>query len=276
MTTETPTAAALAEAIAAHLPGWTLKRPAPGTVALEAWAHVTGPDGASLTVQLYGNPRRLSVRGDWPTLPGRDCRDFQPRDVSPNSISLSPERPPAKLAAEIARRLLAWYLPELARMQKLRADTLATEAKACDLAAQLAEIVGEVVRGDERKGWSVGYWKGGDEPSFKLTVTPYGTVSAEVSVADVTDARILAVYLAALTKPHKVVAEREAAADAATLAEAQALDAAYADAGRRDDFDARATAIGFAALGINPEDEPDPGAEAEELRRAALDSRGRP
>ena len=63
----------------------------------------------------------------------------------------------------------------------------------------------------------------------------------------------------------KVAAERaarEAAAEEALLAECVKLDAAYAESAERG--------------GPGADDIPDPGAEAEELRRAALDSRGRP
>ena len=241
-TDATPTAAALAASIASHLPGWAVVPPREEG---DSWySRLVNADGASLFLGMRRHEWRLSVSCEWPSIPGRDCR----ADMDRFKITLSPDRPPAKLAADISRRLFGVYLPEFARMLKLQADTLAREAQSRRLAEDLAVILGEPARapyGDDSRGWSVRYYAGGDDPSFDLHVQPYGSVKFEVNIpADSPgagagyNARRLARYLAALVAPF------------------------------------RTRAVALAAR--EEEDAPDPGAEAEELRRAGLDSRGRP
>lgn len=135
---------AIAAAIAAHLPNWSLKPPAPDDTKM--WATLVGPNGAELSFYDERNGK-LRVSPRWQQDGGRTyptdhyLKTNSPDAEKPASVQVTATREPATLARDIHRRIIAAYLPiyELGRKQKAEDD--AYEAKVEAAAVEVADIL---------------------------------------------------------------------------------------------------------------------------------------
>jgi len=128
-------------AIAAHLPGrWQLDP----KYADHVWCAVLLDDaGHGLHFNMTAPKGRLQIRGLWPRAQQKRQQKRQHIPDKCPHISVARNRPPEKIAAEISRRLLPWYLTAYADQAK-RAQTADTGRKQQQEAArELAAIVGQ-------------------------------------------------------------------------------------------------------------------------------------
>ena len=138
-----PNMIALARAVAALMPGWTL---AAGTLAEDerrpTWAHIVHTTGAELSLSLKLHPKRcIHVSGVW-RKPNGPYGEFMPRETAPYSINVSADKTPAQIARDIARRLEDVYLAEHAVQLGRMNATLAGEAGAKGAADRIAASMG--------------------------------------------------------------------------------------------------------------------------------------
>ena len=119
------------EEIAEYLPGWVIHQPENGESTNTV--RVVGPDGAQLTMHnAWGETNRLVVSTTFP----RGCEPD--RDSCPR-ITISSTRPPAKIAADIQRRLIPDYLE---KYQKAREREATWNAFTAHENAMLEELAG--------------------------------------------------------------------------------------------------------------------------------------
>lgn len=151
-----------AAAIVPHLgAGWSVKRPDRET---DGWysrlVTLEGPGAARLHLQFVRStsrkPARLVISPLWPR---RGTEYYAPRNWLPYGeanpvpeagIVLTADRPPIALARDISRRLLAPYLPMLARAERYMADQDAERAAAIQTGELVAGLLGRPLTRNER------------------------------------------------------------------------------------------------------------------------------
>lgn len=169
-----PNCGAVAAAIVAHLPGWTLQlRTGADADDNRHYARATREDGAALVFSVSTYPAlRLHASGDLP-------RDYQNREVEPRNYerpraSFDVTREPAKLAREIERRVLAVYLPAFAWAQA----EVQRRAGVEKLQRQLADDLAAAIRSD----YPVRTWRGERELHASRRVIGLAELDLEVAV----------------------------------------------------------------------------------------------
>ena len=166
-----------AQAIAESLPaGWTFHLP---TQDEPHHTRIDGPDGAGMWIS-QDRDGRLSIAGEWPK--NFENWYFYPRQDRP-AITVSADRSPASIAADIARRFLPGYLPEYQKQAKQREDIIASTAAARTLAHELASMVGtcpaewrpghfSAFRSEPTRLWVEGEVNSPDCAHLKMDCTP--------------------------------------------------------------------------------------------------------
>jgi hypothetical protein len=98
----------LFEAIAPHLPGWTVQEKQGEEYPGYRFALV---DATGRRIVMEPNKGKLHIWGHWP-LPGADNRSLTPRDVREDSpaVNVSKEKTPEQIARDISRRFLPEYI----------------------------------------------------------------------------------------------------------------------------------------------------------------------
>lgn len=163
------------------------------------WAKITGPGGAVLHLQ-YGShrydeiPQRLVVSPIWPLGLDGEYGAYKPREDAASEITVSLNKNAKQIAADITRRLLKAYLPQLAYAQAQKGvDQNARKAQE-ETAARLATIVpGSRVSDGKRRDLRGQFWNYG-ETHYTAQVNYNGTsVNLKVDVSVATAEKILRV-----------------------------------------------------------------------------------
>lgn len=186
---------ALAGAIFAHLPGWTVepRNPdvddyAPPRMTYVRIKHVSG---ARCSISRSTWPPECNVSGYWPRLGDPNTgAEYAPRDRP--RASFSPFRDPKALAKDIERRFLAVYLPEWATQREACDEATRKAVLAHQLAVALAQVAGSDLR-EHSEGWR--FYPAGD--LYEVRVTKWGTVHFERFSTDRPDFALAVLRLSA-------------------------------------------------------------------------------
>ena len=123
-------------AILKHLAGWQLD----SKYAEHCWCSVLIDGvGRGIHVNATQAKGRLSISGMWPT----DSDHQQHRPDKPLHITIARNRPPEKIAAEIERRFLPWYLAAYADQLKRAEQHDAARNRQQEVTVELAALLGE-------------------------------------------------------------------------------------------------------------------------------------
>jgi hypothetical protein len=182
----TTTIRKLGAQIAAHLPGFTLE---PTRDDLEHGCYLAHLDGRRLHLRRdWRNAERLTVAGSYPHEPNvshyaKACQ-----------IGVGAARGPKVIAAEVVRRLLPAYEPELAKARAEIADAQQAQAAQARAAAELARLLpgARVDAGHGRGSYPAVRWYDRDDQVGSGTVRidyRAETVSLEVRSLPVAAAR---------------------------------------------------------------------------------------
>jgi hypothetical protein len=109
-----------------------------------------GPDGARLLLGFddWTRAGRVEISGEYPDRIGRT------HGVTWHEITVARTRGPQVIAAEIARRLLPLYLPELSKAQAIVARKAREKQTREDIAAQVAAVLpGTRLTEDDARGY---------------------------------------------------------------------------------------------------------------------------
>ncbi len=158
----------LLAAVAAELgPEWTAALDSNGK-----HGTLTSTDGSKLNVSTWQSPAHAHIWGDYPEAGKHLCER--------HSINVGRSRGARAMAAEIRRRLLPVYLPELHKAQKRAEECAASARGRADVVGQLlAALPGTVEQTDDkgeptgsinrdRWGWSFDVHYGGATVDVKL------------------------------------------------------------------------------------------------------------
>ena len=122
-----------------HLPGWQFDP----RYNDHCWCAVlVDGEGRGIHVNATQAKGRLYLSGTWP------C-DSENRVHGPDKhlhITVARNRPPEKIAAEIRRRFLPWYLAEYAKQAERVAKCNSARTHQQDLAVELAAVLGPEVK----------------------------------------------------------------------------------------------------------------------------------
>jgi len=118
-----------------HLAGWQLDP----KFAQHCWAAAL-IDGVSRGIHVNATQAkgRLCISGMWPS----DSDRQQHRPDKPLHITIARNRPPEKIAAEIERRFLPWYLAAYAEQLKRAEQRNASRNRQQDVTVELAALLG--------------------------------------------------------------------------------------------------------------------------------------
>ncbi len=122
-----------------HLPGWKLDPRYDNHCWCAVLIDGTGRGIHANATQAKG---RLYLSGCWPS-------DSENRLHGPDKhlhITVARNRPPAKIAAEIQRRFLPWYLAEYAKHAERAAKCNTDRTRQQELAVELAALLGPEVK----------------------------------------------------------------------------------------------------------------------------------
>jgi hypothetical protein len=124
-------------AIAAHLPGrWQLDPKYTDHV----WCAVLRDDtDHGLHFNMTAAKGRLQISGMWPL----DKQNQQHIPSKCQHVTVARDRPPEKIAAEIKRRFLPWYLAAYAEQAQRASEADAGRRKQQEVAVELAALLGE-------------------------------------------------------------------------------------------------------------------------------------
>ncbi len=118
-----------------HLAGWQLDP----TFAQHCWAAaLIDGVGRGIHVNATQAKGRLSISGMWPS----DSDRQQHRPDKPLHITVARNRPPEKIAAEIERRFLPWYLAAYAEQLKRAEQHDAARNRQQEVTVELAALLG--------------------------------------------------------------------------------------------------------------------------------------
>ena len=123
-------------AIFAHLPGWALDP----KYAQHTWCAVLRDGtGKGIHVNATHVTGRLHIAGIWPfDGDGHECRPDQPLH-----ISVARNRPPEKIAADLQRRFLSWYLAAYAEQEVKATRNNARRTRQQEATVELAALLGK-------------------------------------------------------------------------------------------------------------------------------------
>lgn len=118
-----------------HLPGWQLDP----KYADHCWCAVLIDSiGREIHVNATQAKGRFCLGGMWPT----DSDHQQHIPDKPLHITIARNRPPEKIAAEIERRFLPWYLAAYAEQLKRAEQHNAARARQQEITVELAALLG--------------------------------------------------------------------------------------------------------------------------------------
>jgi hypothetical protein len=118
-----------------HLEGWTLDP----KYADHCWCAVLIDNiGRGIHVNATQAKGRLCLSGMWPT----DSDHQQHRPDKPLHITIARNRPPEKIATEIERRFLPWYLAAYAEQLKRAEAQNAARTRQQEITVELAALLG--------------------------------------------------------------------------------------------------------------------------------------
>ena len=118
-----------------HLPGWQLDPKYDG----HCWCAVLiDGTGRGIHVNATQAKGRLGIGGMWPS----DGDRQQHRPDKPLHITIARNRPPEKIAAEIARRFLPWYTAAYAEQVEKVTKCNAARNRQQEITVELAALLG--------------------------------------------------------------------------------------------------------------------------------------
>lgn len=118
-----------------HLPGWQLDP----RYNDHCWCSVLSDGtGRGIFVNAIQANGRLCIGGMWPS--DSDRQQYLPD--KPLRITIARSRPPKKIAAEITRRFLPWYLAEYAKQTEYVNARNASRDRQHEITAELAALLG--------------------------------------------------------------------------------------------------------------------------------------
>jgi hypothetical protein len=122
-----------------HLPGWQLD-PKYG----EHWWCSVLRDGTGRGIHVNATQAkgRFYISGFWPT----DKENHQHVPDKPEHITIARNRPPEKIAADIQRRFLPWYLAAYAEMMERVEQHNTSRNSQQEIAMELADLLGVTPR----------------------------------------------------------------------------------------------------------------------------------
>jgi hypothetical protein len=169
---------ALAGAIFAHLPGWTVEPLDPDVDDYApprmTYVRIKHASGARCSISRSTWPPECNVGGYWPRLGDQQTgEEYAPRERP--GASFSPFRDPGALAKDINRRFLSVYLPEWETQRQKRDEAGVVADRAHRLAVELGAVLGENPREQGRGGWRI-YAR---RAAYCLDVSRWGGVSVE-------------------------------------------------------------------------------------------------
>lgn len=155
--------------VAAHLDGWTPTRRDTAYPAADLTDRATG---AKFEIKLSANDNRLHVSGNYNGL--ADYRDW---NTHMPSITLSPAKPAAQIARDIARRLIPPLLDYHARLCANRDQHLARQAQTYQNSQLLLDVAAGRLRrldyGHDRDAIRLAdQWRGPNRPGIDAQVYP--------------------------------------------------------------------------------------------------------
>jgi hypothetical protein len=159
------------KAILKHLPDWRLD-PAYGK---DTWrAVLIDGTGKGIHVNATREKGRLCLSGIWPV----DSEHQQHRPKECKRITIARDRPPEKIAADIQRRFLPWYVNAYTEQVEEVNRQNARRKQQQEVAAELAALLGQTAWRADRDpneifahGLTVQVHHGGEDVSIELRYT---------------------------------------------------------------------------------------------------------